>query len=267
MWRPPTPLNARLAKAVICQSGDIMNPFSWSALMPVFLGAQQEDDQHFPDTDRSALKGVLKHWAEQYYLCSWQTRGHISGSTLIWSNCLLASSLAWMSSLKIELLPRKCLMHIKFKVREGGWGNGCAVQLPLGLTLNKHCSVLPNPTVLPQKTTQTGTASITTGIILFAFSFRLLIFQCKLLTYNVTQKSKENINILKSTQHLICSVAEQPFLVIKSWKNVTIWRYAVRGFSTLRAKPIILPSLSYTEVLRFYPAVSHFTALTAFNCD
>lgn len=40
-----------------------MNPVSWSALKPVFPGTQQEDDQPFPDTDRSALKGVLKHWA------------------------------------------------------------------------------------------------------------------------------------------------------------------------------------------------------------
>lgn len=40
-----------------------MNSVSWSALKPVFLGTQQEDDQPFPDADRSALKGVLKHWA------------------------------------------------------------------------------------------------------------------------------------------------------------------------------------------------------------
>lgn len=45
-----------------------MNPVSWSALKPVFPGTQQEDDQLFPDTDRSALKGVLKHWASAVLL-------------------------------------------------------------------------------------------------------------------------------------------------------------------------------------------------------
>lgn len=109
------PLYAHFAKAVICQSGSLMNPVSWSALKPVFPGAQQEDDQPFPDTDRSALKGVLKHWAVQYYFCAWQTRGHITGLTLIWSNRLLFSSLAWMSSLKVELLPRKRLCTLNLR--------------------------------------------------------------------------------------------------------------------------------------------------------
>lgn len=45
-----------------------MNPVSRSALKPVFPGTQQEDDQPFPDTDRSALKGVLKHRASAVLL-------------------------------------------------------------------------------------------------------------------------------------------------------------------------------------------------------
>lgn len=45
-----------------------MNPVSWSALKPVFPGTQQEDDQPFADTDRSALKGVLIHWASAVLL-------------------------------------------------------------------------------------------------------------------------------------------------------------------------------------------------------
>lgn len=45
-----------------------MNPVSWSALKPVFPGTQQEDDQPVPDTGRSALKGVLKHWASAVLL-------------------------------------------------------------------------------------------------------------------------------------------------------------------------------------------------------
>lgn len=45
-----------------------MNPVSWSALKLVFPGTQQEDDQPFPDTDRSALKGVLKLWASAVLL-------------------------------------------------------------------------------------------------------------------------------------------------------------------------------------------------------
>lgn len=49
-----------------------MNPVSWSALKPVFPGTQQEDDQPFPDTDRPALKGVLKHWATAVVLL-WST--------------------------------------------------------------------------------------------------------------------------------------------------------------------------------------------------
>lgn len=40
-----------------------MNLVSWSAVKPIFPGTQQEDDQPFADTDRSAPKGVLKHWA------------------------------------------------------------------------------------------------------------------------------------------------------------------------------------------------------------
>lgn len=60
-----------------------MNPGSWSALKPVILGSQQGDDQPFPGKDRPALKGVLKHWAEQYYFCGPQTTGHITGPSLI----------------------------------------------------------------------------------------------------------------------------------------------------------------------------------------
>lgn len=40
-----------------------MDSISWSALRPVFPGTQQEDDHPFADTDRSALKGVLKRRA------------------------------------------------------------------------------------------------------------------------------------------------------------------------------------------------------------
>lgn len=56
-----------------------------------------------------------------------QTRGHITGLTLIWSNLLQASSLAWMNSLKVELLPRKRPRHIKSEVCAGSRGNGWAV--------------------------------------------------------------------------------------------------------------------------------------------
>lgn len=71
-----------------------MDSVSWSALKPVFPGTQWEDDQPVPDAGRSALKGVLKHWTAQYYVCCRQTRGHITGLTLIWSNRFLVSSLA-----------------------------------------------------------------------------------------------------------------------------------------------------------------------------
>lgn len=56
-----------------------------------------------------------------------QTRDYITGLSLIWSNLLLASSLPWMSSLKVELLPRKRPWHIKLEGCAGGGGNGWAV--------------------------------------------------------------------------------------------------------------------------------------------
>lgn len=40
-----------------------MNPVSWPAPKPVFPGTQQVDDQLFPDTGRSALKGVSRRRA------------------------------------------------------------------------------------------------------------------------------------------------------------------------------------------------------------
>lgn len=60
-----------------------MNPILQAALKPLFLGTQQENDQPSSNTDRSALEGVLKHWAAQYYFCSRRTGGHITGPVLI----------------------------------------------------------------------------------------------------------------------------------------------------------------------------------------
>lgn len=66
---PPTPpFYAHFARAVINRNWSLMNSVSWSALKPAFPGTQQEDDQPFTDTDRSALKGVPKHWASAVLL-------------------------------------------------------------------------------------------------------------------------------------------------------------------------------------------------------
>ena len=61
-----------------------MDPVSFSAVKSVFPCAQLEDDQPFPGRDRSALKGVQKHWASAVLLLTvGKTRGHITGLTLI----------------------------------------------------------------------------------------------------------------------------------------------------------------------------------------